>query len=68
MYISGDLVVLAVLVFVVIILFWAAARKKERLAPMLKRALQGDELSYQSNVGAGFNPPGSRASEAPLII
>jgi hypothetical protein len=49
---------LALLLLLLIVLIWyiyiVKIKHAEHLAPMLKRALQGDELSYQSNLGPGF--------------
>lgn len=37
---------------ILLLIFWAWPR--EHLAPMLKAALEGQELSYKSNVAPGF--------------
>jgi predicted PurR-regulated permease PerM len=47
---------LILIIIILLILLFYLYRKKENLAPMLKRALEGEELSYQSNIGPGFFP------------
>jgi large-conductance mechanosensitive channel len=55
--VSGNTIIVAFIIFLIIFLI-VEMNKKEHLAPMLKKALQGDEASYKSNIGAGFYPPG----------
>ena len=45
-----------VILLILIIVYFCFAAKKETLAPMLKKALDGEELSYLSNIGPGFRP------------
>jgi len=51
---SSNIIVMAFILFLLILLFYKTYVQKEHLAPMLKKALGGNELSYKSNVGPGY--------------